>query len=670
VSRLVVAVATGALVALGTGAHAAPRPTLHIVPAADVALSLLVLSGLGAKEPVVLFDPSDRAALDHYRSTWRGPVRCLHRPGIRRATKALLADVADTPCEVVENLGGLARTLWPKADTAIAAGTGDYEWLLRAAGFAAATGTALLPLDGAPKSRETFAGWELERLYVTPSAAPWLDAAAAAVPTLIELPSRSVLDATMLAITDTPPSVLVVTNPADRDGYFSPSSLSMLAPLVSAVHRAPLLLVSDPRPTRVEKRVHGFVDRQGLSPSHIVLVGDELALRSHRVPDPVLAAGGPEATGGGREVRVELFSRIHRQAPQDFAVGRIVAEGVASGSVTLARQYHRPRKTKTRPVIFFTNADGIFPLGETISRATAADLRNVGVPVRTYYGEEISASMIHGSMAATDLLVWEGHARDLTLEERGGVATAEAPEIVVLQGCYTFDRSDPFILMEKGTIALLGTSTAVYSAPGSGLARAFFDSLLYEGADLGSATRNARNFLLALAELKQQRRHGDWRKTYRAALAFSLWGDPTIRPQLRSGRPQITPVKWALEESQLSLRVPRRTLRPIDVGDYHARPEPRAMLGGLLLRVQGDDRRRLKELYFTVQDVGDAAPRAVCSPRRGWDVVSLYAPRTRTLTVLARPDWTLVDRPRQGAPVLFPLASDDTACPVAEDPQA
>lgn len=655
------------------------RP-INMVPADEPALAVMLSIARGASQPVLLVDPSDRASLDSFRAEWPGPVHCFRRPDTRRSVVALMRDAAGEACRVVDDLARFARTLWPEGRIAVATvvetgeksktgqggttGERNYPWLLRAAAFAGATGMALLPLpDEAPESTTALDGWNV--LYLAPTAAAWRSLARQEIPNVIEIDSPESLLTEQLKKADVNRSVVVVANPTDRDGVFSPSALSLLAPLVATAHRAPLLLTSDVEADAIEREVLAILERQELSPSHVILVGDEMAMRSHRVEDPVAAAGGPDALGGSNEVRVEIFSEIQHQRPQDLVVGRLVAEGVGQGSAMLARQYHRVRHDR-RSVVFFTNADQVFPLGEVISRTTAAEFRNVGVPVRAYYADEITDELVHDALMETDLLVWEGHARDLTLEERGGVAVIGAPEIVVLQGCHTFDRSDPFILMEKGTVAILGTSTAVYSAPGSALSRAFFDALLYDRVDLGTAARNARNFLLALAVLQRDRGHTDWRKTYRAALAFALWGDPTLVPHMNPRRPTVTPVRWAVDGAGLSLNIPRGRLAAASVATYRARPPSRAMLGGLLLREDDSEKRLVKELYYTVQDATDE-PMTVCSPGVGWDVVSLYAPRTQTMTVLARPDWTMIEAGASRRRFTFPLASVPAACPVAAE---
>ncbi len=643
---------------------AAPAPPIRVVMADDVALASLLLIGEGRSRPVVLFDARDPDALAHYRRGRKRAVECMRRAGSNGPATAILEEAAGAPCVQVDDLLALSRSLWPQAKTAIATATGDYEWLLRAAAFAGAADGALLPVAAnAPFTPELFRDWPIETLYLTPSMHAWKDAAAAVVPHVVLVPDPDALTADLVRHRGIePPTAIVIANARDRYGIFSPSSLSLLARLVSAVHRAPLFLAASPDPEVIEREVGLWIERHRLQPTHVILVGDELALRSHRVADPVLAAGGPEALGGGTEVRVELFSQIQHEQPQDYAVGRLVAEDVARASATLARQlHHHPSRKNPQPVILLSNADEVFALGETISRTTASEMRNVNVPVRSFFRGEITPAVIQKALQGTDLLVWEGHARDLTLEERGDVAADSTPAFVILQGCYTLDRSDPFILMERGTEAIVATSAAIYSASGSAFARALFDSLLYQGADLGTAVRDARNYLLALTQLKRQRGHKDWTKTYRAALAFALWGDPTVHPPLKPARPAMTPVRWTTDDAGLSLTIPDRRLPPVAVGRYRAEPVPRAMLGGLILN-EGGPTRRLKDLYFNVQTHANG-PVTACKPSAGWDVITLYAPRTRTLSILARPEWEDLGLSAERGTFHFPLAREAKTCP-------
>jgi hypothetical protein len=641
---------------------AEPKP-IRLVPADDVALSVLFLIGEGRERPVLLFDPRDRDAVDRFAGGRKSELSCAAREQTGKTTRHLLREVTGRHCEEVGDLIALAHELWPAPKAAVATSAGDYPWLLRAAAFAGATGSALLLVDApAALSPHAVEGWDLDTLYV---AGPLAAAAAraeglAAHVVGVEQPDTFTTELRRHLGLEAP-SAVVVANPTDRAGIFSPSSLSLLAPLLCAVHRAPLFLVADSAADAIERDTSAWMERNGLQPTYVILVGDELALRSHRVPDPVLQAGGPEARGGGTEVRVEIFSQIQKEQPQDYAVGRVVGENAAQASATLARQLHRHRAKRPRPVVLLSNADQVFSLGETISRATVSELRNTAVPVRAYFRDEVTPEAIQHALRGTDLLIWEGHARDLTLEERGGISTDTAPATVVLQGCYTLDRSDPFILMQHGTQAIVATSAAIYSSSGSAFAHALVDSLVYGHEDLGTAVRNARNYLLALTRLKRNREHQEWHKTYRAALAFALWGDPTLRPELPAKKPVLSPARWKLGEGELDLKIPERSLPASAAGSYYADPVPRAMLGGLVLQqTDAEKRRRLKALFFATEP--QPSPAAACAPSPAWDVVSLYAPRTRTLSVLARPDWERMHTGAEHGTFSFPLVPEGGSC--------
>lgn len=636
-------------------------PTVYLVPADDAALAVMTLIGKGLKDPVLLADARDQATLSAAAAEWKGSVNCRHRASAPTAVVEAMVSLGDAGCATVPDLGAMAHELWPDPKAVVAVAEDDYPWLLRGAAFAGIRGAALLPIAAGSKlTPAAVEGWKhLETIYLTPGVEPDLPANG---PVVTRLDTQAAVLGAIEQFNENGAGNVVVANPRDRLGIFSPSALSLVAPLVSAIHKAPLILTTTSESEAIESEVLAAIDAHGLAPSHITLVGDELGLRSHRVPDPVLAAGGPEARGGGRIVRVELFSRIQDEQPQDFAVGRIVAEDAAQASALLARQLHRRTGRGQRPVVFLTNADSVFALGETISRTTVRDLSNLGVPVRAYYRGEITPEIIRQTMLQTNVLVWEGHPRDLTLEERGGIAVDTAPEIAILQGCYTFDRSDPFILIEKGTEAIVATSAAIYSAPGSAFARALFDAATYDEADLGTAVRNARNYLLALAQLQRLRGHKEWHKTLRAALAFALWGDPTLEIPLKVGRPAIKPVQWKAADDELTLTIPRQRMREVTVDDYRVKPAPRTMYGGLVIRTPGEKKRELKDLYYDVRRTSEAQS-YVCPPDEDWgEVVSLYAPRSQTLFVLARPEWEKPVARQQHGTYAFRLGADAGMC--------
>jgi hypothetical protein len=653
-----------AVAAPAVAAPAAKRT--HIVEVGDGPFASVMIAALGTTEPLLLFDAQDADAVRAGASVLALPRTCIVRSDRAATTSAkLLADVAGAPCTTFASAAELARTRWSKPERVVVFADDDDGARVRAEGFAAATGSALLPLEGgAGLDAAALAPWEPSAVFVASAsllgregALPDLGAGAS----VVRLVDASEVLSAFRAVAGKDPASLILTNPADLSGLFSPSSLSVVSGLYAAVHGSPVFAVPSADPQEIETFAETLMRDANFLPAHIVLVGDELALRSHRIPDPVLAAGGPEARGGGTVVRAEIFSEIHEEKPQVFPVGRIVAENAAYASLSLARRLHADGKSTNKPVIFLTNADEVFPLGETISRTTVNDLRNLGVHVRAYFRDEITPEVSRQALEQTDVLVWEGHPRDLTLEERGGIAVDTAPKVAILQGCYTLDRNDPLILIEKGTQAIVATSAAIYSAPGSGFARALFDSITYDNADLGTAVRDARNYLLALALLRRQIGYKEWHKTYRAALAFALWGDPIYRAPMKVGAPEVRAASWKLDDDGLTLTIPRRRLREVNVGQYRAQPVPRVMYGGL---VQPEGKAlMLRDLFATVQNVPPER-RHACPPGPGWGVVSLYAEATQSLMILARPEWELLDTRSRSGDFDFALVADSQACAV------
>ena len=86
--------------------------------------------------------------------------------------------------------------------------------------------------------------------------------------------------------------------------------------------------------------------------------------------------------------------------------------------------------------------------------------------------------------------------------------------------------------MQRGAVAVVGSSTRTYSGTGGAFSLAFFDATLYDDQSLGGSLRQAKNFLLAWSLLKQKRL-GESAKlagaNVRSAWAFTLWGDPTLK---------------------------------------------------------------------------------------------------------------------------------------------
>lgn len=319
----------------------------------------------------------------------------------------------------------------------------------------------------------------------------------------------------------------------------------------------------------------------------------------------------------------------------------------------------------------FANADEKFILGETISRTTSAELANAGVKVESLYRDEITPERIQQELGGHSLILWEGHPRDLTLDD-DALPAPEAPlppASYFLQGCYTLDRSDPYVLVERGANAVLGTYMAVYSSSGSGFARAYLNAQLHAGATAGEAMTRARNYLLSVVELKKRRGHQDWRKTLRAALSFDLWGDPTATFDLKSRTPRRQPVTSRLDGDRLTVRIPAARLPKAEAGPYEASIRPGAELAGLY-NFEEDDRRRLSELFYVEVEVPEAlGPAPVVEATYPDDSYAwIFSPRTRTLSLIVHE--TALPPNQRGAVLTFKLQPGAAKEPAEEDARA
>src|SRR5213078_1759925 len=117
------------------------------------------------------------------------------------------------------------------------------------------------------------------------------------------------------------------------------------------------------------------------------------------------------------------------------------------------------------------------------------------------------------------------------------------PSLVLLQSCLALNEPESHLLLQRGAIAIVGTSTRTYSGSGGAFTLAYFDALLYEDQSLGGSLRQAKNFLLCYSRLKEKRLGKDAKlagASTRSAWGFTLWGDPTLR------MPRPTPPAQAL----------------------------------------------------------------------------------------------------------------------------
>jgi hypothetical protein len=388
----------------------------------------------------------------------------------------------------------------------------------------------------------------------------------------------------------------VVCNPEDaREGQ---DGLSSLAPWVAVQKRAALLLtgpaganVGDVMEAALEQGPFGRLN-------FVLLVGDLKAIPWERRTNPA----------PGKDPMIEMEPLTPRgDEPWTFAVGRLFHADPAVVPLTLARQRWQLPVPGPRRALVAANAAGDLALLETLSRGTAAELRNAGYETIAQFGKELRPDTLRRLVPEQHLFLWEGHHGTL-MNQFEFLLWDEPlqPGLVFLQSCLALAEPKAQPLLSRGAVAVIGTSTRMYAASGGSCSRAFFDALLYDGESVGGSLRQAKNFLLALSLLKEKRLGKDAKQngaTLRAAWAFTLWGDPTVRfPAPRPPEGARAIVSHQLEGNNLTLFVPKEANDPVQTDKYQAKVTPNGRVAGLvrkdLITGSDEDRRELVPLVF------------------------------------------------------------------------
>lgn len=179
------------------------------------------------------------------------------------------------------------------------------------------------------------------------------------------------------------------------------------------------------------------------------------------------------------------------------------------------------------------------------------------------------------------------------------VECLQALPLVILQSCHSLEQPTLDHLLELGGIGMVGSATSIHSASGSAFVKACCDGMLYRCDTVGEALRDARNYFLCLAKLKQQRGHQETAKVYRAALTFRLWGDPEMRLFSCVATPRRRGISAAMTgPTSVQISTPKYRLPESRNERYFARLFPGSQLAGIVKRLTNEPIRRLTPLYF------------------------------------------------------------------------
>lgn len=425
----------------------------------------------------------------------------------------------------------------------------------------------------------------------------------------------------------------VVTNPYDTSA--EAGRLSALAPWLAASKRATLLFTNkagDNAATVVERanKPHPRLDT-------LILLANHKAIPVWQRPNPI-----PE----DRDKSIELEPLAPRgKEPFSYAIGRLFHDDRAIVPLMLARQRLLAERPPGGRALVASNPGGGLSLLEAFSRNTGLELLNAGYEVTGLYGKSLNARVLRRELPKHDVVLWEGHHN--TLIKDWGFLTWDEPlpsSFVFLQSCLALQPEKVHPLLSRGAVAVVGTSTRTYSASGGAFSLAYFDALLYEGQSLGGSLRQAKNFLVAYAALKEKRLGDQASRTganHRAAWAFSLWGDPTFHlPRPKAATSPLSSVRHEVERNEIVVSLPGDLHEQVTSDRYRVRLPPNGRLAGLLRKTGDEKDAPIVPMVFAevpLPKVRDGATPRLRSRMPASQWVWLWDARRKTGYLLAMP---------------------------------
>jgi hypothetical protein len=408
-------------------------------------------------------------------------------------------------------------------------------------------------------------------------------------------------------------NVVVARTPDAEDNA---GGASWLGPYMSLTRRSLLVLCRVHTAANVEKFVFDVLQTYQLKPDTLTLLADTASIGMHMVRID-------EETEAEKYYRVpvEPCSPTHSTQTAALGIGRLPCSSTSDASLWFVRGLLRQRQSAPPLKALLVANPGLsdweLPLCEAIARVTAQEFKNCGLQVSEFYGVAADRPDIVEAAQDADIIMYQGHTEHQDLfkgrrrngraAEVPGVASAQAAvkrvdafPVVILQTCDSNQPGTVQRIHEAGGVAIVGTATPIHSGPGSTLAKALCDSLLYRRATLGEALRDAKNCLFCMQDLKRLRNHQEAAKTERTALSFQLLGDPELQLFSPSAggpaRPPVT-AKW-LSADRLQVELPPRPLPEVRSDGYSARFYPGSEASGLTVRQRESNARRIVPSYY------------------------------------------------------------------------
>jgi hypothetical protein len=518
--------------------------------------------------------------------------------GIRRTFKAQIFSTVGT---------AIGEKLVARAPRVVVAAAAPRRALLEAAGLACTLRVPLLVMSGKSvglQIRQILDRWCTKEVILAGALSddiPLKDLRVEQLPDVNSIAHRTFQESK-------DPRTLIVTNPADQ-------RMSLLAPWIASSHHALLICTNDRGDDAAERVQETVIIRARRHIDNVIFVGSPAAIPTLKRPNPEV--------GKDRQIEMEPLTPAGSEL-QSFAVGRLYHEEPATVLLMLARQpilehAHAPR------ALIASNSGSSLSLLETFSRNTAGELQNRGLATQSRFGDEVDPKELRQLMTEQELFIWEGHHLTMVRDYQMPLWDEPmSPSLVCLQSCLALNDAEAGILLKRGAVAVVGSSSRTYSASGGAFTLALVDALMYEGQTLGGALRQAKNFLQAYALLKEKRLGDRAHQTganMRSAWAFTLWGDPTVRFPVPTRPPELAAIGHSVLGRTLTITLPGLRHDRVTSGTYEARMPPNARLAGLMSMDDEEDRQNLVPLAFVevALSPGSSEPRVTSHlPQKDW----------------------------------------------------
>jgi hypothetical protein len=590
----------GPRAASGAGAAAPQRVVYLGRDLSDEAMIVFAAAvAAGAPDGLILYDspalsPYTRAFLAAYRPARVVPVGVFPGGAVELETR-LGAPTAPPVAWTQGPALALWQGLFPRAERVVVCPAEPRGQLLQAACLAGAVRAPLFVTHGTRQERDVLrdrlAEWRTEQVYFVGDAHKlWR-----ALPKVrhVNLADEEAVAAAYRRRLGRRVEALVVANPADTGEGMG--GMAALAPWVALQKRAALLLTNKGGNNVAEVVGRAVRDERLRQADALVLVANLQAVPMLQRPNPIPADKDPHIemeplTPGGHH-------------PFSFATGRLFHEELGAVPLMLARQRLLAGARGPRKALVASNPGGGLSLLETLSRNTAQELRNAGYETTALFGRAVKADELRRLLPQHDLFLWEGHHNTL-IRDWDFPAWDEPmpPAFVFLQSCLALQAPKVERLLSRGAVGVVGSSTRTYSGSGGACSLAFFNALLYDDQTLGGSLRQAKNFLLAYSLLKERRlgkaatRGG---ANLRAAWAFTLWGDPTLKlPQPEAAGLGLPAVRHEVTGRTIVLALPEQAHDRVTTDKYQARMAPNGRLAGLVRKGKDEDGHPLVPFVF------------------------------------------------------------------------